>query len=91
MSTCRSLRFQRACPTSLAQDARDRGQFDPAAPGRHGDVPTWQELGYQSSGSWKGVMAPRRHHAGTDRVLGGRDAQDLRKARRFRQYRSCNE
>lgn len=22
-------------------------------------VPTWQELGYQSSGSWKGVMAPR--------------------------------
>ena len=23
------------------------------------DVPTWQELGYQSSGSWKGVMAPK--------------------------------
>ncbi len=22
-------------------------------------VPTWQELGYQSSGSWKGVMAPK--------------------------------
>lgn len=22
-------------------------------------VPTWNELGYQSSGSWKGVMAPR--------------------------------
>jgi putative tricarboxylic transport membrane protein len=22
-------------------------------------VPTWQELGYQSSGSWKGVIAPR--------------------------------
>ena len=22
-------------------------------------VPTWQELGYQSSGSWKGIMAPR--------------------------------
>ena len=22
-------------------------------------VPTWQELGFQSSGSWKGVMAPR--------------------------------
>jgi putative tricarboxylic transport membrane protein len=23
------------------------------------DVPTWQELGYQSSGSWKGLMAPK--------------------------------
>jgi putative tricarboxylic transport membrane protein len=23
------------------------------------DVPTWQELGYQSSGSWKGVMGPK--------------------------------
>ena len=22
-------------------------------------VPTWQELGYQSSGSWKGIMAPK--------------------------------
>jgi len=22
-------------------------------------VPTWQELGYQSSGSWKGVMGPK--------------------------------
>ena len=22
-------------------------------------VPTWQELGYQSSGSWKGIVAPR--------------------------------
>ena len=22
-------------------------------------IPTWQELGYQSSGSWKGVMAPK--------------------------------
>jgi len=22
-------------------------------------VPTWQELGYQSSGSWKGVVAPK--------------------------------
>ena len=22
-------------------------------------VPTWQELGYPSSGSWKGVMAPK--------------------------------
>ena len=23
------------------------------------DVPTWRELGYQSSGSWKGVMGPK--------------------------------
>jgi putative tricarboxylic transport membrane protein len=23
------------------------------------EVPTWQELGYQSSGSWKGLMAPK--------------------------------
>ena len=28
-------------------------------PGVMATVPTWQELGYQSSGSWKGVMAPR--------------------------------
>jgi len=27
--------------------------------GAMAQVPTWQELGYQSSGSWKGVMAPR--------------------------------
>ena len=28
-------------------------------PGVMATVPTWQELGYQSSGSWKGVMAPK--------------------------------
>ena len=27
--------------------------------GARASVPTWQELGYQSSGSWKGVMAPK--------------------------------
>jgi putative tricarboxylic transport membrane protein len=27
--------------------------------GAMAQVPTWQELGYQSSGSWKGVMAPK--------------------------------
>ena len=28
-------------------------------PGVMATVPTWQELGYQSSGSWKGLMAPK--------------------------------
>ena len=32
---------------------------DKRLPGVLADVPTWRELGYPSSGSWKGVMGPK--------------------------------
>ena len=32
---------------------------DQRLPGALADVPTWRELGYRSSGSWKGLMGPK--------------------------------
>ena len=54
------------------------------------DVPTWRELGYQSSGSWKGIMGPKGMSA--DQVAFWEDV--MRKASQsdeLRQYADKNQ